>query len=176
MFEFAHPDQVLQAVNVYASHFYGSMLWNLYGPGAEQVFRSWNTCLKLAWGVPRWSHNYLVEHVLCCGIPSVRQKVLGQYLGFFQKLLSSESPEIRMLADLVGRDAGSVTGSNLINLEEEFGLDPWSSSSSQLAAQYSCYVVPAADGWRLPLLVKLLEKKRDMETMNEKTKTISDLI
>ena len=34
MFEFAHPAQVLQAVNVYASHFYGSMLWNLYGVGA----------------------------------------------------------------------------------------------------------------------------------------------
>ena len=34
MFEFAHTAQVLQAVNVYASHFYGSMLWNLYGPGA----------------------------------------------------------------------------------------------------------------------------------------------
>ena len=42
-----------------------------------------------------------------------------------------ESPEIKMLANLAGRDAGSVI---LINLEEEFGLDPWSSSSSQLAA------------------------------------------
>ena len=51
MFEFAHPAQVLQAVNVYASHFYGSMLWNLYGPGAKQVFRFWNTCVKLAWGL-----------------------------------------------------------------------------------------------------------------------------
>ena len=144
--------------------------------GAGQVFNSWKTCVKLAWGVQRWSHNYLVEHVLSSGIPSVRKKLLGQYLGFFQKLLRSESPEIRMLANLVGRDAGSVTGSNLINLEDEFGLDPWSSSSSQVAAQYSCYAVPAADGWRLPLLVKLLDQRRDMETMNEKTKTISELI
>ena len=176
MFEFAHPAQVLQAVNVYASHFYGSMLWNLYGPGAGQVFRSWNTCVKLAWGVPRWSHNYFVEHVLSCGIPSVRQKVLGQYLGFFKKLLVSESSEIRLLANVVGCDAGSVTGSNLINLEEEFGLDPWTSSSSQLAEKYSGYEIPAEDGWRLPLLVKLLDQKREMEVMNEKTKTISELI
>ena len=76
MFHFAHPAQVLQAVNVYASHFYGSMLWNLYGPGANQVLRSWNTCAKLAWGVPRWTHNYFVEHVLSCGIPSARQRIL----------------------------------------------------------------------------------------------------
>ena len=132
--------------------------------------------MKLAWAVPRWSHNYFVEHVLYCGIPSVRQKVLGQYLGFFQKLLTSESSEIRMLANVVGREAGSVTGSNLINLEEEFGLDPWVSSSHQLAEKYSKYEVPAGDEWRLPLLVKLLDQQREMKVMNENTKTISSLI
>ena len=92
----------------------------------------------------------------------MRQKVLGQYLGFFQKLIRSESPAIRLLANVVER--GSVTGTNLINLEEEFGLDPWVSSSSQLADQYSIYGV------------KLLGQKRPMQTMNEKTKTISELI
>ena len=29
MFSFASPQQVLSAVNVYAGHFYGSMLWDL---------------------------------------------------------------------------------------------------------------------------------------------------
>ena len=101
---------------------------------------------------------------------------MGQYLGFFKKLLVSESSEIRLLANIVGRDAGSVTGSNLINLEEEFGLDPWVSSSSQLAEVYSGYEIPTEDGWRLPLLVKLLDQKREMAVMNEKTKTISELI
>ena len=176
MFEFANPAQVLQAVNVYAAHFYGSMLWNLYGPGASQVFRPWNTCVKLVWGIPRWSHNYLVEHVLSCGIPHVRQRVLGQYLGFFQKLIKSDSPEVRLLADLVGRDAGSVTGQNLLNIEEEFGLDPWVSSSAQLGEKYCQYNVPDEDKWRLPLLVKLLDQKRDMAVMEENTKTISELI
>ena len=69
-----------------------------------------------------------------------------------------------------------MTGYNLINLEEEFGLDPWTSSSSQLAEKYSGYEIPAEDGWRLPLLVKLLDQKREMEVMIEKTKTISELI
>ena len=158
LYEFAHPAQVLQAVNVYASHFYGSMLWNLYGVGANQVFRSWNTCVKLAWGVPRWSHNYFVEHVLSAGIDHVRQKILGQYLGFTKKLMNSDSPEIRILANLVARDAGSVTGSNLLRIEEEFRLDPWASNSAQLAERYKCYGVPAEDEWRLPLLVKLLDQ------------------
>ena len=29
MFKFAHPDQVLRAINVYCGHCYGSMLWDL---------------------------------------------------------------------------------------------------------------------------------------------------
>ena len=102
MFWFAHPAQVLQAVNVYSCHLYGYMLWNRYGPGAGQVFRSWNTCVKLAWVVPRCSHNYFLEHILAQGVPPVRRKVLGQYLGFFGKLLISDSPEIRILVNLVG--------------------------------------------------------------------------
>ena len=67
MFAFAKPAQVLEAVTVYASHFYGSMLWDLYGEGANQVYRSWNTCVKLAWDIPRMTHNYFVDSsvVIC---------------------------------------------------------------------------------------------------------------
>ena len=97
-------------------------------------------------------------------------------MGFFQKLTKSDSPEVRLLADLVGRDAGSVTGQNLLNIEEEFGLDPWVSSSAQLGEKYCLYHVPDEDRWRLPLLVKLLDQKRDMAVMEENTKTISELI
>ena len=78
-------------------------------------------------------------------------------LGFTNKLMNS--PEIRILANLVACDAGSVTGSNLIRIEEEFGLDPWVSNSSQLAGRYKCYDVPAVDEWRLPLLVKMLDQR-----------------
>ena len=176
MFEFANPVQVLQAVRVYAAHLYGSMLWNLYGVGASQVFRSWNTCVKLAWGVPRWTHNYFVEHVLSAGIPHVRQQVLCQYLGFTKKLLDSDSPEIKLLANLVARDAGAVTGSNLLNIEAEFGVDPWNCSSAQLADKYKVYDVPDEDQWRLPLLVKLLDQRREISACEERTKTVSELI
>jgi hypothetical protein len=48
MLGFANPLQVLNAVSVYSVHFYSAM--NLYGDMAGQVYRSWNTCVKLAWG------------------------------------------------------------------------------------------------------------------------------
>ena len=49
MFWFAIPIQVLKAVQTYSAHNYGSMLWDLYVDAAGQMFRSWNTCGKLAW-------------------------------------------------------------------------------------------------------------------------------
>jgi hypothetical protein len=99
--------------------------------GRWQVFRAWNTCVKLAWGVPRWTHNHFVD-VLAGNLPSVRKKVFGQYIRFSQKLLSSNSPEITMLANIVGRNMGSVTGKNLYNLENEFGLDPGQCSPGEI--------------------------------------------
>ena len=176
MFSFANPAQVLQAVRVYAAHFHGSMLWNLYGNGANQVFRSWNTCVKLAWGVPRWTHNYFVEHILSAGIPHIRQQVLCQYLGFFKKLISSDSEEIRLVANIAGRDANSVMGTNLRKIEEEFGIDPWRANSGQLHQIYEFYPVPAGDEWRLQLLSKLLDQRRVMAVCEERTKVISELI
>ena len=176
MFSFAHPAQILQAVRVYAAHFYGSMLWDLYGKAANQVFRSWNTCVKLAWGVPRWTHNYYVEHVLSAGIPHVRQQIICQYLGFFKNLRSSASPEIQLLVNMVGRDAGSVLGSNLLRIEEEFGLDPWGTSSVKLGQVYKYYAVPEVDEWRLPLLVKLLDQRREMSVCEERSVAVSELI
>ena len=112
MFDFAHPTQVLETVSIYIVHFYGVMLWDLYGKEAGKVYRSWNTCVKLAWQVPRSTHTYLVENLLALELPSVKQKLLCQYVGFFKKIRSSCSKEVRILSEIVARDAQTVTGRN----------------------------------------------------------------
>ena len=43
---------------------YGSMLWNLFGNAAVMDFRSWNTTVKIAWGVDTATHTYFVDHLL----------------------------------------------------------------------------------------------------------------
>ena len=45
-FKFASPAELLYALKVYCSSFYGCMLWDLDGPGANQIFNSWNTAVK----------------------------------------------------------------------------------------------------------------------------------
>ena len=176
MFSFTRPSQVLTAVNVCATHFYGSMLWDLSSDAAWQVYKTWNTCVKLTWDIPRWSHNYFVDSLLSGDIPSTRQKVLCQYVNFFNKLRMSPSREVRVLASIVGRDQESVTGRNLSHLSEVFSLDPWTQHVTQFHKMYQGYSVPEQERWRLPLLVKLLEQRRVMAACEEEVEDITGLI
>ena len=58
MFPFVNPGQLLEAVSVYFSHLYGSMLCDMYSESAGQVYRSWNTCVKLSLVISRITHNF----------------------------------------------------------------------------------------------------------------------
>ena len=176
IFSFANPDQVLNAVSIYTCHFYGAMLWDLFGDAAGQVYRSWNTCVKLAWDLPRSTHNYFVDNLLAGPLPSVRKKLLCQYVGFFQNLQHSACWEVRILARIAGTDGGSITGKNLRNIEDEFQLCPWTNSSETFKRCYKGYMVPTEDSWRLPLLGKLIGQRREMKFCEEETSTITGLI
>ena len=78
-FKFASPVEVLSALKVYCSSFYGCMLWDLAGVGANQVFNSWSIAVKLAWDVPRATRTYLMQQVLSVGFTSARVDILGRY-------------------------------------------------------------------------------------------------
>ena len=163
MFSFALPGQVLDAINVYSSHFYGAMLWDLFGDTAGQVYRSWNTCVKLVWDLPRSTHNYFVEHLLAKDWVSIREKIMVQYVKFMQRLPKSVSKEIRILHSVVSSDVRSVTGKNCLLLRQEFSLDPMSNSASQFHDVYKLYSVPDQDEWRISLLENLLAQRYEMQ-------------
>ena len=177
MFGFANPSQVLSAVQTYTCHFYGSMLWDLFGDMAGQVYRSWNTCVKLAWNIPRSSHNYFVDG-LAGTLPSVRKKILCQYVNFFKNLYKGVSREVRLMAGIFSQDIQSVTGKNLANIENLFKLDPRRDPVSSFKAIDVGYQIPDSDEWRLPLLKKLMAQRRDFfncedDTIDELSESLS---
>ena len=53
MFEWAAPTEVLHALKIYCSDFYGSMLWDLGRDKASQIFTALDTAVKLTWSCPR---------------------------------------------------------------------------------------------------------------------------
>ena len=156
-FQFASPVEVLQALKVYCSSFYGSMLWDLAGNGASQVFNAWNMAIKLTWDCPRETRNYLVQQVLSCGMTSARLDIMSRYAKFFKGLRTSTSREVATLANLMGRDVQTTTGKNIRLIEERSGLSVWSTGQEKLKeaiAENEIVTVDEADKWRIPLLQK----------------------
>ena len=176
-FKFAKPSQVLKAVQTNCCDLYGSMLWNLYGEQAGQYYRSWSTCTKLVWDLPRSTHSFFVDNMLSCGFPSVRSQVLSRYVKFFHTLLSSPSKEVAVIARLVGGDAGSNTGRNMLNIRLESKLNPATSPILKMKEFfYRITEVPESERWRLPLLTKYVNLRSNLVLNCSSTEYIDTLI
>ena len=157
-FKFAKPAQVLKAVQTYCCDMYGSMLWNLYGEQAGQFYRSWNTCTKLVWELPRQTHGYFVDSLLSCGYPSTRSQVLSRYVKFVRTLLLSPSKEVAVVARVAGMNASSNTGRNILNIRMETKMCPVRSPLSKLKEfLQGGALVPERDQWRLHVLVQYVQ-------------------
>ena len=179
-FNFAQPNQVLQAVRSYCCSMYGAMTWSLCSDKAMQVFNCWNTCVKLAWGVPRSTHSYLVDSLLSSGIPSVRASLLACYWKFLEGVKTSTSMEVRVVACLASGDIRSTTGSNLFGIRKLCNIDTMSTPSSSavklLLLQGVKSNVPRQDSWRIGCLRKYLDEKYQLKSALLDTSEVDSLI
>ena len=132
MFHWAAPADVLKALKIYCSSFYGAMLWNLMGEKASQVFSAWDTAVKLTWSCPRWTRSFLLQQVLSCGDTSARTDILARYGKFSRGLRTSVSKEVRVLYNMVSRDMQTTTAKNRRFIEAQSGTDPWTVSPVKL--------------------------------------------
>ena len=64
------------------------------------------------------------------GMPSTRQQALSRYVKLFRSLLSSPSKEVAIIARVIGQNASTNTGKNLLNISLETNLSTWSSPLS----------------------------------------------
>ena len=179
VFNFASPVEILKALKIYCSSFYGSMLWDLAGDGASQVFNAWTTAVKLSWDCPRDTRTYLVQQVLSCGQTSAKSDLLARYAKFFRSLRSSTSREVATMAHLVSRDIQTTTGRNLKLVESTSGLSAWDISQDKLREalrKQEVITVVEGDQWRIPYLEKLLEQRQEIKYAGEDVKDIDSLI
>ena len=141
-FYFGRPQEILRAIQVYGGHWYGSMLWDLYGEKVGQLCRSWNTSVKTAWRLPRSTHTFIVENLLARDFLTVKQQLVGRFVNFLKSLLLSKSPEVKIMANIAGRCARSTTGKNLLNIQIETSLDPWVTPAWKVRAAVEKSSVP----------------------------------
>ena len=161
-FSFARPAEILTATCIYCCDFNGSNLWDLYGDRAQQCYRAWNTSVKLAWEVPRSTHTWVVENILSCDLPSARERIMAGYVGFLNRMRKSASWEVQILSEVAGRDASSVTGRNIINIKEEFNVDPRGMTAKEMRKLFKPADVPAGEGWVLEHLRDMLIERQEM--------------
>ena len=97
-------------------------------------------------------------------------------MNLVKQFLKSSSPEVCVVANIVARCARSTTGRNLLNIERETQLDPWTSESWMVRSAVPRSEVPAMQGWRVQYLGKLLDSRMEMEAMCEDTEEITNII
>ena len=173
MFNFAKPAEVLAAISIYACDFYGSNLWNLYGERAGQLYRAYNTSVKLSWGLPRSTHTWLVTSLLGCGLPTARERILSGYTGFLARLTKSASFEVRVMAEMETRDASSTIGLNIYNFRNEFGVDPRSVTPKEVKTMMREVLPPVhpEEEWKLHLLEEMLQERELLKAEGREEET-----
>ena len=136
--------------------------------------------MKLAWGVPRSTHSYLVDCLLSSGIPSVRASLLACYWNFSEGLKTSTSLEVRVVACLTSGDIRSTSGSNLFGIRKLCKIDKLSTPSSSavkgMLLQGVKSSVPDLDSWRIGCLKKYLEERYQLQSKLQDTSEVDSLI
>ena len=163
MFKFAAPLEIIKALKIYSSSFYGSSLWDLGGDKAKQVFSAWDTAVKLIWNCPQWTRSYILQQILYCGQPSAKVEILSRYLKFFNSLLDSASHEVQVMARFAARDVRTTTANNLRVLKDILGVSPWKrvpSDAKDTLVDALTTDVPEEDYWRLPYFCSLIRQRR----------------
>ena len=148
----------------YATAAYGCCLLDLRSSESNSYFSSWNTAVKLAWDVPRGCRSYFLNNILAPNVPSMKLRILLRFSGFFQSLLESSSREVQTAVRISARDKRRTLGSNLCELEDIIGVNPWSSPKwliKQKLRETDCRDVGENDVWRMQYLSTLLEQRRN---------------
>ena len=181
MFGFAHPVEVMSAVEKYCTSWYGCNIWRLDSAAVESLISSWRTCIKLAWNVNRGCRSYLVDHVLVPNIPPLLSSLLSRCHKFFCGLLSNDSHAVTVVARLAARDLRSNLGANLRMMKDISGRDPWCTEElvMKMALRRNCVKeIPKEDFWRVLYLRKLLNLRQQAfyEARDDEVQRISEII
>ena len=118
---------------MFNSHFYGSVLWNLYEKESSMVFITWSTSVRKIFQLNRRSHRYLIERT--SEMPHIKQALIQRSVGFIKRLSSSRKGVLRIVFATFKKDCRTTKGSKEHYVGEH----------------------PLDDQWRIPLMKNLMD-------------------
>ena len=175
-FYFVEPRVKMKLLNIFASSFYGSGLWDLQSKECDRLYKSWNVTIRMVYGVPPTTHRYLVEPLAGC--PHAKTMLSCRYVKFKEMLFHSNKQMVNLLAMLAAEDHRTVMGNTLSKLKNELAGHDLTCNNVKGYMQY--FPVPEQEKWRLDFLEELMEadaKTITIENMNaEDITTMIDML
>ena len=171
-FSFAPPAQVITAVRLLCCHAYGAVLWRLGSATASSYFKAYSSCIRRIFRLPPNTFSYIVEGHLTSGLAPLRNLVFARYPGFLQRLSSSPSREVAIMAEIALGDARTITASNTRMLTELTGVDCSMADKLSMKSLLQVKEVPDSEKWRLGLLDSLVQLRVQKEKEGVDTRRV----
>ena len=175
-FYFVAPRKFMELLNIYATSFYGSYLWDLYSKDVDRIYKSWNVTIRNVFCLPCTTHRYFMESVSGCAHP--KTLLSSRFVKFAESLTCTTKTSIRYLASLVKEDNRTLMGRTLSKIKNECGVADLSLLSPRLVKDNLKYFdVPQPESWRIGLLSELLDARaKELEIEDFSKKQIEEMI
>jgi hypothetical protein len=140
---------------VFNSHFYGSVLWNLFERESRMLVNTWSTSVRKMFRLNRRSHRYLIEPI--SGMQHIKQALIQRSIGFMKRLSSSRKGVLRNAFGIFRNDCRTTTGSNIRNIMLESKTYQFEQLSMNDLRLVKFHPAPPEEQWRIPVIKDLLD-------------------
>ena len=161
-FWFTHSSTKAFINRVYNSHFYGSVLWNLFEKEADMLYNTWSVSVRKMFGLDRCTHRYLIEPI--SDMQHIKMSLMQRFVGFTRKLSSSRKDILRQAFKVFKTDCRSTTGFNLRNIMLECNMSTIDTLSQTAIRGLEFRPTPKDDEWRIHIIRDLLEIREGLKT------------
>ena len=163
-FQFAHPLTKLKINKIYNTHFYGSPLWNLFGPGLHSIETIYNRSVKVMLNLPFSTHRNLIEPLT--NDVHIKSVLIRRFLGFMDKIDKSDKKALMMIKDEAMSDVRSVTGSNYRKIMLLLGKSKVADVKYEDSALLTYHQLEETDRWKVGVIKEIIDIKAGVLEVN----------
>ena len=157
-------DVMMRLINIFTLSFYGSPLWNLFGPEVDKINKSYNVATRMAYKVDRTTRSFLIEpltelyhpHTLLC----------SRFVKFHLTNKSCKKPSIRMLATVFERNQQCRYGQNLRKIANKCKLEVDELTPMDVKNNFKYCELPEQEYWRIPIMQQMFPARDNHESVD----------
>ena len=158
-FHFAHPSVKVKLNAIYNSHYFGSVLWDLFSPGAQSMEATYNKSVKVMLDLPFATHRSLIEPLT--GNMHIKLVLIERFLGFMEKISKSGKKALNMLRIEAMSDVRSVTGSNYRNIMLLLGKNRVEDVKMADTDKLSYHKLEKEEHWKIDIIKEIIDIKAE---------------